>query len=412
VQCAVWSTGRVPVPFSRATDIVRPMAAIRRLNLVGSVLACSAILAAACVGTSPRRAAPASGAEGKTSSDAPAAEGATGATLVYVGLASGEIVAFHLDAASGVLGRRGTVAVGRSPASLIHSAEREALIAVDETTGLAVSLAINAKTGALTPVGRVATGAPASGATVDGSGKYFLAAHPGNGDVTVVAIKPDAGLSVIDTFRAGAGARAVVVHPAHHVALVANFRAGTVSQYTFNTGTGVLTPKAGPPLALPAGSGPTRFACHPSGRWVYLLDETSDAISVHVFDEDVKALSSLSSQIVSTLPEGFARAKSRPSDLALGPAGHFLYATNRGADNIATFAVEAGGTLKLVGHEASGGRAAGALAVDPSGEALLVANEGSKSLAVFHLDPTTGAPGGRHTVSFAAAPLAILIMRL
>src|SRR5438034_467733 len=83
--------------------------------------------------------------------------------------------------------------------------------------------------------------APATGATADGSGKYFLAAHPGSGDVTVVAIKPDGGLSVIDTFRAGAGARAVAVHPANHVALVANFRAGTVSQYTFNTGTGVLT---------------------------------------------------------------------------------------------------------------------------------------------------------------------------
>jgi 6-phosphogluconolactonase len=367
-------------------------------------------------------AAPAAGGRGASAPGAATGDGAavtTGdgggdaaksRTYVYAGLAGGQVATFHLDLDSGGLARRGTVDVGRAPSSLGRSVDRETLIAVDETTGMVIALAVNAKTGALTPTGRLsAGGAQPAGAVVDGTGKYLLAAHPGGGSVSVVAITPGGGLGTIGTFPAGAGASAVALHPANQVAFVANLRASTVSQYTFNTGTGILTPKAGPPLALPAGSGPARFACHPSGRWVYILDETSDAISVHVFDEDVKALSTISSQIVSTLPEGYPRGKSRPVDLTLGRGGRFLYATNRGHDSVATFAVRADGTLEPGGHTPSGGKAPGALAVDPSGAFLVVANQGSKTLAVFRLDPTTGAPGTPRTVAVGAAPLSLLV---
>jgi 6-phosphogluconolactonase len=366
---------------------------------------------AACAGATGRRTA-APGA-----SVVPAGPGEAGAgrsrTFVYVGLAGGAVAAFHLDLATGALGRRGAVDVGRAPTSLVRSAEREAVVAVDGATGLAVALAVDAKTGALTPGSRLAAGgAQPEGAAVDGTGRYVLVAHPVSGSVTVLALTPGGGLGSIGTFPAGAGAAAVALHPANQVAFVANRRASTVSQFTFNTGTGILTPKAGPPLALPEGSGPLRLACHPSGRWVYVLDEASDAISVHVFDEDLKALSALSSQIVSTLPEGYPRGKSRPGDLALGRGGRFLYATNRGHDSVATFAVRADGTLEPRGHTAAGGRAPEALAVDPSGAFLIVADQGSKALTVFRLDPETGAPGSPRAVALPAAPLALLIAAL
>jgi 6-phosphogluconolactonase len=335
-----------------------------------------------------------------------------GGTFLYVGLSGGEVAAFRLDTSAGTLSRRGALTVGRSPASLAYSSEREEVVAVDEATGQAIALTVDAKTGALTAGGRVAAGAgQPSGATADRTGKYVLAAHRGSGRVSVLALKPGGGLEVIDTFAAGAGAAAVALHPANQVAFVSNFRAGTVSQFSFNTGTGMLTPKAGPPLTLPPGAGPTRFACHPSGRWVYLLNETSDAVSVHVFDEDLKALSALSEQIIPALPEGAARGKSRPGDLVMRPDGRFLYVTNRGHDSIAVFAIEAGGTLKLVGHEPSGGHLTGAVAVDPSGAILVVANEASKTLSVFHIDATAGTLGGRHTVALPSAPISVLSAR-
>ncbi len=366
------------------------------------------LMACAATGARPPASSSGAGEAGAATGESAAPEATR--TFVYVGMAGGEVATFHLDLATGGLVRRGTVSVGRSSSSLARSAERETLLTVDESTGLGVWLAINAKTGALTSASRLsAGGAQPAGAVVDGTGKYLLTTHPGGGSVSVLALTPGGGLGMIGTFSAGAGATAVALHPANQVAFVANLRASTISQFTFNTGTGILTPKAGPPLTLPAGSGPSRFACHPSGRWVYILDESSDAVSVHVFDEDVKALSTMSSQIVSTLPDGYPRAKSRPADLALGRAGRFLYVTNRGHDSVATFAVQGDGTLKANGHEPSGGRAPGALAVDPSGTFLVVANQGSKTLTVFRLDPTTGAPGAPRSVALSAPPLAVLI---
>jgi 6-phosphogluconolactonase len=253
-------------------------------------------------------------------------------------------------------------------------------------------------------------GAHPLGTTLDDTSKYVLAAHPAAGRVSVLAITQSGGLNAIDTFAAGAGANAVAVHPAQ-IVFVANFRAASVSQYTFNTGTGMLTPRPGPALVLPTGSGPTRLVCHPSGRWVYLLDEGTDSIAVYGFDDDLKGLSPISSQVVSTLPEGFKRGRSRPADLAVSPNGRFLYATNRGPDDVAAFAIHATGTLKLVGHEPSGGRAPGALTVDPSGRVIIVANEGGKSLSVSSIDPTTGALGGRHVVALAASPLSVLAVK-
>jgi 6-phosphogluconolactonase len=331
--------------------------------------------------------------------------------FVYVGLAGGEVALFYLDPASVTIARRGTVSVGRAPSSLVRSVERGSLLVADGVTGQVASFSIDGQSGGLRPVGRLATIGANSGATLDDTGKYVLAAHPAAGRVSVLAITQTGGLKAIGTFAAGAGAHAVAVHPAAQIVFVSNFRADSLSQFTFNTGSGMLTSWSGPAIALPVGSGPTRLVCHPSGRWVYLLGEGTDSISMYRFDTDLKALSPISSQTISTLPDGVAPGRSRPADLALSPTGRFLYETNRGPDDVAAFAIDAAGTLKPVGHVPSGGRAPGALAIDPSERVLIVANEGGKSLSLYDIDPTTGALGSRHAVALGASPLSVLAIR-
>lgn len=339
---------------------------------------------------------------------APAAGGTDAPLFVYVAAGGGEIVLLHLRPDIGRLARRSRLMVGRSASSLAYSTERQVLVLTDEAAGAAISLAVNAKTGVLTRVGRAATGGgQPSGATVDGTGKYLMVANRGSGTAAVLSILPQGALDPVDTFKAGAGASAVGVHPSNGLVFVANLRGSSVSQYSFNVGTGMLTPKPGPPVALPADSGPSRFACHPGGRWVYILNESNDTISAHAVGNDTQALSPLASAVVSTLPSGFPGRKSRPSDLQLGRGGRFLYATNRGHDSVVTFAVDLSGELTLVGHQPSGGRAASALAIDPSGKYLLVANHDSKNLVLFRLDPTSGTPSAVQTVDVDAPPLAV-----
>lgn len=378
------------------------------------VAAVGFLVAFGCAGAPGSRDAVTAGAAAPTAGEAAptnagAAEAASGA-LVYVGLAGGEIALFQLDAATGTLARRkGATAAGRGPVSLLRSVERGTLIAVDGPTGQVTSFAVDAKSGALKVVGRAAAGAgPTAGAALDDSGRYVVTAHPAAGRVAVVAITQAGGLKAIDTFAAGAGARAVAMHPAQ-VAFVSNFRAGSVAQYAFTMGTGMLTPKRGEALELPAGSQPARLVCHPSGRWVYLLDEGRGAVAVFRFGDDLKALSPISSQVISALPEGAKRG--RPIDLAVSPTGKFLYVTTHGPNGIAAFEIDAAGTLKLVGHVPGGGGAPGALAIDPSGRVLVVANEGRKSLGVYSIDPTSGALTEGRSVALAAKPLSLLAVR-
>ena len=379
------------------------------MTLARKAAAVGFLLALGCVGGPGSRGALNAGDAAR--SDGGSAAQAVAGAFVYVGLAGGEIALFHLDAATGTLGRHGGAAAGRAPSALVRSAERGVLVAVDGATGQATSFSIDEKSGALRVVGRASTGGGAAfGAALDDSGRYVLAALPAAGRVSVLAITQAGGLKGTDTFAAGGGARAVAVHPAQ-VAFVSNFRAGTVSQYAFNVGTGMLTSKPGALLELPTGSGPARLICHPNGRWVYLLDQKLDSISVFSYDQDLKALSPMSSQVVSTLPEGAPRGHGHPADLAISPDGRFLYVTNRAPNDVAAFAIDAAGAIKLVGRVAGPKGALGALAVDPGGRTLIVANEGGKSLSVYALDPTTGALGASRVVALNAAPLSVLAVR-
>jgi len=73
-----------------------------------------------------------------------------------------------------------------------------------------------------------------------------------------------------------------------------------------------------------------------------------------------------------------------PSFLALHPSGRFLYAVNELDEGaVSAFAIEPGGGLRLVNRQPSGGSAPAHLSVDVSGRFVLVANYASGSWGVL-----------------------------
>ena len=343
-------------------------------------------------------------------------QGPTPHTFVYVGTAAGDIQIFQLDLGLGDLTHRGRQGVGDTPVALAGDVEGRVLVAALARGATVLSFAVDWKTGALQPKGRKGTGGsdPAR-ATLDATGKYALVTNRGSGSVSVLAIKPDRTLDTAETFASGKGPFGLTVHPGNQFAFVANLRAGTLSQFSFNAGTGRLTPKsgtAGATSGLPWDSGPRQVACHPSGRFTYVLNETNDTISVHAFDDRMASLSHMAFQVISTLPEGVADKTSRAGDLQMDPRGLFLYASNTGHDSIASFAIapDTGG-LKLIDHQATGGKGVEDLAIDPSGKYLIAANHKGKNITVFRLDDRTGVPGRLADVALPAAPRAVHIAR-
>jgi 6-phosphogluconolactonase len=73
------------------------------------------------------------------------------------------------------------------------------------------------------------------------------------------------------------------------------------------------------------------------------------------------------------------------------PSGKFLYASNRGHDSIAVFAIDAGtGRLTPLEYTPSGGKTPRNFDLDPSGRWMLVTNHGNNVAMVFRIDQATG----------------------
>lgn len=350
--------------------------------------------------------------------NAPATAGGGGAaaaeaapTFVYVGTAAGEIAAFTLDPTSGRLRARGAAALGRAPTGLAAAREGGVLVASSEGGTLA-SFRIDKKTGALTLLSRAPSeGAQPVGVVADGSGKYVAVANQGSASVAVLPVRPDGSLAPASAFDAGLGPRALAFHPSNEAAFVANFKAETIAQFSFNTGTGTLTPKADKPVVLPPRSGPKALLVHPNGRWVYVVNETAGTIAAHAVEEHVRTLSLLALQIISPFAEGTRGKKSQLGDACLSRGGRFLYAVTRAPDALVTLAIDrASGDVSVGGRTSTQGQGPSAVAVDPTGAFLFVANRGSRTLATFRLDKA-GAPSPLGTTALSGAPVAVAVVR-
>ncbi len=84
--------------------------------------------------------------------------------------------------------------------------------------------------------------------------------------------------------------------------------------------------------------------------------------------------------------------------MQIGASGKFLYASNRGENLIAVFAIDAAkGTVTQVQSVALEGKTPRNFALDPTGQWLWDANQESDSIVIYRVDPKTGklTPSGK-----------------
>jgi 6-phosphogluconolactonase len=139
-----------------------------------------------------------------------------------------------------------------------------------------------------------------------------------------------------------------------------------------------------------AGAGPRHFAFHPDGRRGYAVNELD--LTVTAFDFDPAAGTLAPVQTLSTLPADVTDTKGfSTAAIVTHPGGRFVYASNRGHDSIAMYAVDAAtGRLSFLGVEPIRGQVPRNFAIDPSGRFLLAAGQKSDTVTVFAIDPQTG----------------------
>lgn len=266
----------------------------------------------------------------------------------YVGCYTGGanargISVFHYDTATNAMTLAGIVAPVASPSFIVLDSTKRFLYSGNESgAGSASAFAINGNTGALRFLNSQGAGGQPAHVAIHPGGKHLLTANYTGGTVAVFSINADGSLAGNPQIVAHFGelgsnaARQEAPHP-HMVlpdasggyVLVNDLGLDATIIYAFDAGRITEVNR----IASAAGAGPRHLAWHPNGRIVYSINELSNTLNTYVWDVNNGRLN-VAQENVSTLPAGF-RGNSGAGEVLVDAAGKFLYASNRGNDNIA-----------------------------------------------------------------------------
>ena len=330
--------------------------------------------------------------------------------LVYVGTytdhGSKGIYTYRLDSSTGKLTSLGLAAGAVEPSFLAVDSKGRFLYAVSEIltykgqpTGAVSAFAIQRETGELSLLNQVSSHdeGPAH-ITLDRSGKYALVSNYTLGSVAVLPVLKDGRLGEATSFvqhqgssvnperQKGPHAHAVALSPDNHFAVVADLGLDQLLVYRFDAAKGTLG--ANPQIVRAApGAGPRHSVFSPTGRFLYVINELQSTVVTYSYNA-AGTLHKL--QTISTLPNGFS-GNNTAAEIEIHPSGKFLFASNRGEDSVAVFAIDSDtGTLTHVATAPTGGKTPRNFAIDPTGSYLLAANQDSDEIVVFRIDRQTG----------------------
>lgn len=136
------------------------------------------------------------------------------------------------------------------------------------------------------------------------------------------------------------------------------------------------------------GTGPRHIVFSPDGTRAYLFGELSSEVLVLNYDSKNGSFEHV--QTISTIPEEHTEFNSGAA-IRISNDGKFVYASNRGHDSIAVFAVSlVDGTLQLVETVSTEGHFPRDFDLDPTNQFVLVGHQESDNLTLFERDSETG----------------------
>lgn len=326
---------------------------------------------------------------------------------------------FRVDRLTGALTPAGEYRMGTSPSCLTLNAAGTCLYSANETDrvgdgkeGTVSAFAIDRSDGKLTPLNTVPSGgAGPTYVCLHPAGRHLLVANYFGGSVAVLPVleggrlgpatdvKNDAGkIGSTKATNAPPGTFAVSGHDRTHAHMIEADPAGQfvlhvdlgldrIFTWKFDRAKGTLTATDPAGVDLPPGDGPRHFHFHPSGRWLYSIQE--EGSTVVLFDYDASAGRLTPRQTISTLPRGFT-GSNFCSGIRVSADGRFVYAGNRLHDSIAIFVIAADGTLSYVGEEWTRGSYPRSFTFDPTGRFLYCCNQRGDNVTVFRVDHATG----------------------
>ena len=239
------------------------------------------------------------------------------------------------------------------------------------------------------------------------SGKFLYVANPGQGenDISLFDIASNGYLTEVPprTTVAPLGVlpQLLLMDPSGNYLYVMNATSDNISVFSIDSKSGVLTQIAGSPFSV-GGLTPLNMQLTPSGNFLYVSVAGGQVGtlngSILGFSVNAGALQSLSPPL--TNADGV-----NPNGLVVDPSGSHLYVANTQSTSISIFTIQSTGALA----EVQGSPLADIyndpsfLLLDPKGQFLYVANQGSNNVAVYSISATTGLPVALTTSTSAFA---------
>jgi 6-phosphogluconolactonase len=252
---------------------------------------------------------------------------------------------------------------------------------------------------------------------VDASGRFVLIANYTGGNVAVFPVERDGSLGEATDMKQYRGSSAnrerqegphahfIALDPTNSFVYSCDLGTDKIMIFRFDARNGKLLPGEQPWVQVKPGTGPRHLAFHPSGKYVFVLNELHSTVTVFTRDPEKGRLKEL--QTLTTLPQDF-KGTNTGADIHVSPDARFLYCSNRGHDSIAIFAIDPrNGSLNSLGNESTRGKTPRNFAIDPSGAFLLVANQKSDHIVVFRIDQRTGRLSSTGHIAEAPSPVCL-----
>lgn len=334
-------------------------------------------------------------------------------TYVYVSNADdADVSAYALDRKTGEMTPVERVPAAKLVMPMAASQSGHHLYAVARTRPFSVfSYRVDAGNGHLVSLGTSPLPESMVSVTLDGTGKWLIAASYGANLLSVHRVERDG--------RIGPDAAQVVssggVNP-HSVRLdrqnrwlyVPHLGSDEIRIYPFDDNSGQVDVSKGRSVTLPKGTGPRHLVFSPDERFMYVLSELTG--KVYAFSRDASTGQLTQFQSESSLPEDTAMVPGQPraatgtaggpafdeahaiyaADIQITPDGRHLYTSERTQSVLSRFEIEpATGRLRFVEKVPTEAQPRG-FAIDSSGRFLVASGQKSSTVSLYAIDPKTG----------------------
>ena len=313
---------------------------------------------------------------------------------------AGTISVFHID--RGLLRARSDVfTAGSSPLSLALTPSQKFLYAAGNGIPGLEGFAVNGSSGQLTSLASVPFTGPLFQLAVEPSGKLLVTVS--GSSIQSYTIDGTSGALASAGFAAASSPTAVAIHPSGKFVYAVDVNNDEITALSLDASTGALTPISGSPFPTNS-QNPNAAAIDPAGHYLFVTNGNGASVSVFAIDSNTGALTQVAG---SPFPAG-----NIPESVVVGSNGKFLYVGNSFDKTISAFAIDsATGSLAEVSGSpfATGASGPLGLAIDAPDLTLYSMDHDTDQVAIFKINPLTGALRLGSTVSSGGPAISMAI---